>query len=81
MAQRERQERSHALFQQWIEAGSGIGELAQLRECDRALGKAFEREVVQLALRGEDYGRLEAIALEAAARADANPTQAGSRRA
>ena len=72
VAQRERQQRAHARVEQRIEAAGGIGELAQLRERDGALGEAFEREVVELALRGEDYCRLEAIALEAAAGADAN---------
>jgi hypothetical protein len=68
----EGQQRAHPRLEERIEAGRGIGELAQLRERDGALGQAFEREVVELALRGEDYCRLEAIALEAAAGADAN---------
>jgi hypothetical protein len=82
VAQRDRQQRADALLEQGIEACGRIGELSQLRERDGALGKAFQREVVELALRGEDYRGLEAVALEAGARADADGlrlTQAGSR--
>jgi hypothetical protein len=81
VAHRERQKRAHARLEQRIEAGSRIRELAQLRERDRALGKAFEREVIELALRRQDDRRLEAVTLEAAAGADADGfTQAGSPR-
>jgi hypothetical protein len=81
VAHRERQQRAHARLEQWIESGGRIGELAQLRQRDGALGEAFERQVIELALRGEDRGRLQAIALEAAAGADANRfIQAGCRR-
>jgi hypothetical protein len=82
VAHGERQESAHARLEQRIEAGSGIGELAELRERNGALREAFEGEVVELALRREDYGWLEAVALEATARADADRlTQAGCRRA
>ena len=76
---------AHAALEQRIEAGGRIGELAQLRERDGALGEAFERQVIELALRGEDHRRLEAIALESAARTKPDEfrdlIQAGSRRA
>jgi hypothetical protein len=79
----DRQQRREALLQQRIETCRRIGEPAQLRKRNRALGKAFEGEEVQLALRGEDDRRLEPVGLKAAARADANArlTQAGSPRA
>jgi hypothetical protein len=81
VAQRERQQRTHAHFQQRIEAAGRVRQLAQLRQRDGALGEAFEGEIVELALRGEDYRGLEAIALEAAARPDADLIQAGFQRA
>src|SRR5947207_13141917 len=71
----DRQQRAEARFEQGIEAGARIGELAKLRERDGALGEALEPEIVELALRGEDHRGLQAIALEAGARANPDRLQ------
>lgn len=46
--------------------------LAELRERNRALPQAFEGEIVKLAALGEQERRLEAVACEPGAAADAD---------
>ena len=79
VAHGEGQQRAHARLEQRVEAGARVREPAQLGKRDGPLGEAFEHEVIELALRGEDDGGLEPVALEAAARPDAHAIRAGYR--
>ena len=66
-----RQQQFHAPREQHVVAFRRLLQLPQLRERDRALGEAFEPQVLQPAALGEYDRRLEAVAGEAGAGADA----------
>ena len=68
----QRQQRGHACMQQRVVALVGIGQPAQLRGGDGAFGQAFEHQPVEPALRGEHHGRVDPVALETRAAADAD---------
>ncbi len=66
------QHRAQPLGQQRIETGVGIAPARLLRQRNRALGEAFEHEVVELSARGELDRGLDAVARISGTGADAN---------
>ena len=72
IAHERREQRFDALVQSRVVAGGRIAPAAQLGQRDRALGKALEDQIIELAALCKIHGRIETIAREAGAAAESH---------